>query len=69
MKHDLRDDTRLAGVTLLNAKQLAALIGCHSRHVWRLQSAGELPKPLRIGERCVRWRLCDVEKWINDKAQ
>lgn len=33
------------------------------RTLWRLQSAGKLPRPVRIG-RSTRWRLEEIREWI-----
>ncbi|MGO9597026.1 MAG: helix-turn-helix transcriptional regulator [Isosphaeraceae bacterium] len=50
--------------TLLNAEEVAAMLGVSERTLWRLLSAGRVPKPVRFG-RSTRWRLADVEEWIN----
>ena len=59
---------------LLTVKELAALLGVHTRTVWRLTGEAEagqdtFPKPLRIGPRIVRWRQSDVESYINGLAE
>jgi excisionase family DNA binding protein len=48
---------------LIPADQLAALIQVSTRTLWRLLSAGRLPKPVRIGG-SVRWRMDQVKQWI-----
>jgi len=50
--------------TLLNAEEVAAMLGVSERTLWRLLSAGRVPKPVRFG-RSTRWRLADIEEWIN----
>lgn len=47
---------------LLSAKQLGLLLALSKRQIFRLHSAGKLPKPLRIGG-AVRWRVSDVALW------
>lgn len=49
---------------LIGADELAALLRISTRSLWRLLSAGRLPKPIRLG-RSVRWRRVEVEIWIN----
>ncbi len=41
--------------SLLNVKEVAALLGCSTRHVRRLRKKGKMPKPLKLGQ-LVRWR-------------
>lgn len=50
---------------LLNVKDLAKLLSMSVRTVWRLRSAGCLPKPIRIG-RSVRWDRADIERWVDE---
>lgn len=47
----------------LNIKQLAAVLGVSSRHIERLDSSGQLPKPLRLG-RAKRWRTSEIGAWL-----
>jgi excisionase family DNA binding protein len=47
----------------VTAKQLAIMLACSKRTLYRMRSAGKLPSPLRIGG-VVRWRLQDVQDWI-----
>lgn len=48
---------------LVTAEQLAEILQVSTRTVWRMRSAGQLPKPVRIGGN-VRWRAQDLEVWI-----
>jgi len=48
---------------LVTAEQLAEILQVSTRTVWRMRSAGQLPKPVRIGGN-VRWRAQDVASWI-----
>ncbi len=48
---------------LLDVKSLAAILGCSTRHIYRLSDAGRMPAPLHIGF-LVRWRREDIETWI-----
>lgn len=52
---------------LLTVRQLAELLQVSTRTVWRMQSAGELPEPIRISHR-VRWRRDDVEEWLRRQS-
>ncbi len=48
---------------LINAEELARMMGISERTLWRLLSGGRLPQPVRIG-RNTRWRLAEVTEWI-----
>jgi predicted DNA-binding transcriptional regulator AlpA len=54
---------------LLTVKDLATMLGIHQRTCWRLTAMAEadrsdFPRPLRIGPKTIRWRLADVEKYL-----
>ena len=46
------------------AKQVAAHLNISVRQVWRLNSTGRLPKPVRIGS-CVRFRTRDIINYVD----
>ena len=58
---------------LMTVKDLAAMLGIHERTCWRLAALaegghGDFPRSLRIGLKTVRWRLADVEKYLETLA-
>jgi predicted DNA-binding transcriptional regulator AlpA len=63
----LRDDPRTRHVALLKVGDVAELLGLHPRTVWRMAASGDLPQPVKLSERAVRWRLRDIEKWLERK--
>lgn len=50
-------------MALMDARDVSRRLSVSTRTVWRLLSAGQLPKPVRIG-RSVRWRREIIEEWI-----
>lgn len=46
-----------------SAADLARRLDVSLRHLRRLDSAGKLPKPIRLG-RSVRWPVAEVENWL-----
>lgn len=50
---------------LVDVKELARLLGCATRSVYKMRAAGQLPQPRRLG-RMLRWSLDDVRSWIED---
>lgn len=59
-------DPRFAEAQLLTAREVAALLRIHPRSVWRATAAGDIPKPIRIGPKVVRWRLTDLAVFIGE---
>jgi prophage regulatory protein len=47
----------------LSARQLSQMLGISLRQAWRLNSAGKLPKPIRLGG-SVRWNRQEVQDWF-----
>jgi len=58
----------MATVRLLQAGELAQLLGISLRQLRRLRARRELPAPLVLGDRTLRWRLTDVERWLAQRA-
>jgi len=49
---------------LLNAKEVASMLGISERTVWRLRDAGKLPAPVRLGS-SVRWNRASLVQFIH----
>ena len=52
---------------LLTEPELRAILSLSRSSVYRLVRDGVLPKGLRVGKRGIRWRLCDVERWLETR--
>jgi excisionase family DNA binding protein len=48
---------------LVDVEVVAEMLGVSTRTVSRFRDSGRIPKAVTIG-RCVRWRQCDIEQWI-----
>ena len=49
--------------TLLTVRQVAEILNCSVRTVWRLSDAGRIPPPVRLGG-LVRWQPRAIDKWL-----
>jgi len=58
-----------AHVQLLDARQVAALLGISLPTLWRDVKRQCVPAPIRIGPRIVRWRLRDLERFVGAERQ
>lgn len=47
----------------ISARELAEMLNVSLRQVWRLNSAGKLPKPIRLGG-SVRWKRAEIQQWF-----
>ncbi len=50
---------------LLDVQEVAQMLGCSSRHVYRLADANRMPRPVRLGS-LVRWDRNALNDWISD---
>ena len=50
---------------MLTVHDVARMLNCSVRTVYRLNDAGKMPKPVRLGA-LVRWPRQAIEHWIND---
>jgi len=48
---------------LLDVQAVAEVLGCSSRHVYRLSDAGRMPAPVRLGS-LVRWSRAAIDEWV-----
>ena len=52
-----------AGAQLLDVQAVAEMLGCSTRHVYRLNDRGEMPANVKLGA-LVRWSKLAIEEWI-----
>ncbi|QNN21811.1 helix-turn-helix domain-containing protein [Planctomycetales bacterium ZRK34] len=50
---------------MLTAADVAAMLACSMKTVYRLVDRGAIPRPLRVGG-MLRWNRTHVEQWIAD---
>jgi len=51
-------------IQLLTAKELGTLLNLSKRQIFRLNSCGKMPVPIRIGG-SVRWVNSTIQSWID----
>lgn len=56
--------TRLEEATMISLSDTAELLGVHETTVRRWVRDGNLPKPVRLGPRVVRFRRKDIEQIV-----
>ena len=53
---------------LLRLSDVSRLFGVSRSTIYKRMAAGDFPKPLRISERSVRWRMADLQEWASTLA-
>ncbi|TYG33714.1 AlpA family phage regulatory protein [Lonepinella koalarum] len=51
---------------LLNIDEVKAITGFSTTTIYKHIKLGIFPKPKNCGSRAVRWRLTDIENYINE---
>ena len=50
----------------LRLKEVITRVGLSKTAIYNRINAGVFPRPVTLGERCVRWRVEDIERWAVD---
>jgi len=50
-------------IMALSAAELAQALGVSLRHVHRMNTAGKIPRPIRLS-RSVRWPIQEIQAWL-----
>lgn len=54
---------------LMRRPEVEIATGLSRATIYRLMSQGQFVRPYRTGKNSVRWRLSEVQKWIDDRPQ
>ena len=47
--------------------EVSNIVGLSKSEIHRKVKAGTFPAPVRLGRRCTRWNIAEVENWIRDR--
>ncbi len=69
--NSLRQFDQLPDSALVSVRVVSLLLGRSQASIWRDVKSGRLAKPVRIGQRCTRWRVGDLRALMQggDKRQ
>ena len=51
---------------LLTVREVAQRLALGTRTVWKWSRSGQLPAPVRLGNRTVRWRAAEIERFVEE---
>jgi phage transcriptional regulator, alpA len=54
---------------LITIKEVQEIVGFKKDYIYRNIKKGTFPKQISFGGRAVRWRLSDVQKWVERQTQ
>ena len=54
---------------LLRRTEVETLIGLSRASIYRLMAEGVFPKPIKIGQSAVRWRIADLTAYLESLNQ
>lgn len=50
---------------LLRLRDVESITKLGKSTIYRKIDAGTFPRPRQLGENCVRWKMSDIQSWIN----
>jgi len=62
--HPRFDTSTYAAPALMTVQEVADLLHCSARTVYRLADGGRMPRPVRLGA-LVRWHRATINEWID----
>jgi predicted DNA-binding transcriptional regulator AlpA len=65
MADPLKNLETLPDDALVGVRTVAAMLDCSPNTVWRSSKAGNIPAPIHIATRTVRWNLGELRVFIN----
>jgi predicted DNA-binding transcriptional regulator AlpA len=51
---------------LVTASEIAGQFAVTPRTIWAWVARGDFPEPTRIGPRCRRWSISELQRWVDD---
>jgi len=57
--------TRISAPKMLTVHDVARMLNCSARTVYRLTDSGRMPRPVKLGV-LVRWPRDVIERWITE---
>ena len=54
---------------LLKVAELAKFLGVAPSTIYRWLECGKLPRPFELGEAAVRWRMSEIEAWLEENRR
>jgi len=53
----------------LRLPEVSEIVGLRRTAIYKGAKAGSFPPPVRVGARAVRWKLSEVQSWIEQRQR
>ena len=57
-----------ASIDLITVDEVAHMLSTSKYTIWRRVKNPSFPQSIKLGPKCVRWRIDDIRAWINTAA-
>ncbi len=54
---------------IIRVREVLAMTGIGRTTLWKLCKSGDFPAPLQLSEKCIGWRVEDIESWIGSRPK
>lgn len=65
----LAEYPRLPDEALVPVETVSVVLGLGQSTVWRKSARGEMPAPVRLSDRCTRWRVGDIRRFAQELGE
>ena len=56
------------GALLIDSKEVAKILGVSSSTIWRMRCSNQLPPPVFVCRRLVKWKRSNIMAWIESQG-
>ena len=56
-------------ISLIDSKEVCKLTGYSRSGLYRIMKRGDFPLPIKIGTRANRWKLAEIQNFIESRAR
>lgn len=61
--NSITSEQPVSSPALLTVQDIAAMLNCSTRHIYRLVDSRRIPQPVKLGA-LLRWVKADIDGWI-----
>ena len=54
---------------IIRVRGVLAMTGIGRTTLWKLCKSGDFPAPLQLSEKCIGWRVAEIQQWIESRPK
>ena len=66
--HEAMQEVTTMQDRLLRRREVEEITALSRSSIYRLMQEGEFPRPVKVGPAAVRWRLSDINTWLESRS-